>query len=170
MTQCLGFGPVADDRSRVLILGSMPGVASLEKHQYYGHPRNAFWPIMGELFGARPEIDYPLRLQRLLDRHVALWDVLMSCHRPGSLDADIRSGTEQVNDFSELLGSDTPVRAIFFNGMTAEKMFNQHVIHTLDGLSERCDLVRLPSTSPAHAAMTFDAKLKAWQVVADYAG
>ena len=83
----------------------MPGVASLEKHQYYGHPRNAFWPIMGELFGAYPAIDYPLRLQRLLDRHVALWDVLMSCHRPGSLDADIRSGTEQVNDFSELLGS-----------------------------------------------------------------
>ena len=111
MTRCEGFGPVVDAQCRVLVLGSMPGIASLEKHQYYGHPRNLFWPIMGELFGAHPSLDYSERLRHLLEHHVALWDVLKLCQRPGSLDADIVAGSEQVNDFHSLFGSGTAIRA-----------------------------------------------------------
>lgn len=168
MTTLYGFGPVADEQSRVLILGSMPGVASLEKHQYYGHPRNAFWPIMGELFGTGPELEYQQRLHSLLAQRVALWDVLMSCRRPGSLDADIQSGTEQANDFSTVIGPGSRIGAVFFNGMTAHKMFMKHVAATIDDLRERCDLVRLPSTSPAHAAMSYDEKLQEWGRILDY--
>ena len=145
----------------------MPGIASLEKHQYYGHPRNLFWPIMGELFGAHPFLDYSERLRHLLEHHVALWDVLKLCQRPGSLDADIVAGSEQVNDFHSLFGPGTAIRAIFFNGMTAEKLFRRHVLVELD-LPANIELVRLPSTSPAHAAMSYEDKLAAWRIVADY--
>jgi hypoxanthine-DNA glycosylase len=167
VTQLYGFGPVADQRSRILILGSMPGVASLAKAQYYGHPRNAFWPIMGELFGATPQLEYPSRLQRLLSNHVALWDVLMSCQRPGSLDADIEAGTERANDFSSLLGPGSTIRAIFFNGVTAQRLFNRHVANAIDA-PERFERLRLPSTSPAHAAMSLAEKLQAWKQIRDY--
>ena len=167
MSTCKGFGPVANEHSRVLILGSMPGVASLEKQQYYGHPRNAFWPIMGELFGAGPELEYEDRLQALLDHGVALWDVLGLCYRPGSLDADIQPGSEQVNDFSDLLGGDSRIRAVFFNGTTAERMFRRHVLPGFVDLEERCRLIRLPSTSPAHAAMKQQEKLRQWQKIVD---
>lgn len=165
MTTLHGFGPVADEQSRVLILGSMPGVASLEKNQYYGHPRNAFWPIMGELFGAGPELDYQMRLQTLLAHRVALWDVLVSCQRPGSLDADIQPGSEQANDFRTLPGKGSSIRAVFFNGMTAERLFMKHVAASICDLATRCELIRLPSTSPAHAAMSYDEKLLAWNVI-----
>jgi hypoxanthine-DNA glycosylase len=146
----------------------MPGVASLEKSQYYGHPRNTFWSIMGELFGAGPELDYQKRLQSLLANRVALWDVLMSCQRPGSLDADIHTGTEQANDFSFLLGQGSSIKAVFFNGMTAEKMFMKHVAGSTDGLDDGCELIRLPSTSPAHAAMSYEEKLQAWSRILDF--
>lgn len=168
MTLCEGFGPVADEQCRVLVLGSMPGVASLEKHQYYGHPRNLFWPIMGELFGAHPSLEYPERLRVLLEHHVALWDVLKLCQRPGSLDADIVVGSEQVNYFQPMLATGTAIRAVFFNGMTAEKMFRRHVLEGLD-MADNIQLVRLPSTSPAHAAMSYEDKLAAWKVVAEFA-
>ena len=123
---------------------------------------------MGELFGAVPELEYQQRLQTLLVHKVALWDVLMSCQRPGSLDADIQSGTEQANDFSTLLGQGSSIKAVFFNGMTAEKLFMKHVAGSTEGQDGGCELIRLPSTSPAHAAMSFEEKLQAWSRILNY--
>ena len=97
-----GFDCVARADARILILGSMPGQASLQQSQYYAHPRNSFWYIMGELFAAGPELDYAQRLQVLLEQRVALWDVVHRCQRKGSLDADIEQQSVEANDFLTL--------------------------------------------------------------------
>ena len=157
------FPPVARPDARVLILGSMPGQLSLAAQQYYAHPRNLFWPIMGGLFGADPALSYPERLQILQDHHVALWDVLQSCVRPGSLDSDIQC--EVANDFAQFFENHPHVAHIFFNGAKAESAFRRHVKDYPSHLS----LMRLPSTSPAHAALSFDEKRSAWATMTDCA-
>ena len=154
------FPPVVADGARVLVLGSMPGNASLDAQRYYAHPRNLFWPIMGALFDAGPELAYRLRLSRLTAAGVALWDVAGECVRPGSLDARIQPGSVVANDLAGLLQAQPGIRRICFNGATAEALFRRHVSPTLDA-PPAC--IRLPSTSPAHAAMSFDAKLAAWR-------
>lgn len=156
------FAPVADAEARVLILGSMPGAASLQAAQYYAHRHNAFWKIMGALFGAHPELSYPDRLALLRQHGVALWDVLDSCVRPGSLDADIRQ--VQANDFAGFFQQHGAIRQVFFNGGLAEQTFRRHV-----SAPPGIGLTRLPSTSPAHASLKLAQKLQAWQVVADAA-
>ena len=103
MNRIVGFPPILGDRPRVLILGSMPSVASLKKHQYYGKPQNTFWRIMGELFGAGPDLPYEQRTELLAQQGVAVWDVLASCERPGSLDSAIKMQTATANDFAALL-------------------------------------------------------------------
>lgn len=158
------FPPVADARARVLILGSMPGVESLRLQRYYAHPRNAFWPIMGKLFGAAPELPYAERLRRLQDAGVALWDVLAACMRSGSLDSAIDEGSIIANDFVSFLARHGGIHSIFFNGATAERCFLRHSLPGLE--AGRLALKRLPSTSPAHAALSLDAKLQAWRAVA----
>lgn len=158
-TQC--FAPVAAVDARVLILGSVPGQASLQAVQYYAHPRNAFWPIMGELFGAAPECPYPERLQQLKRHGIALWDVLASCSRPGSLDADIDDATIIVNDFAKFFGVHPHIRRIVFNGTMAEHCFRRYADPQQSShIAERW---RLPSTSPAHAAMAYRDKLERWR-------
>src|SRR4029077_16189116 len=97
MSRVQSFPPIVSQQSKVLILGSMPGEASLKADQYYAHPRNAFWPIMGELFGAGPSLPYQERVALLQSTGVALWDSLQACVRPGSLDASITN--EAANDF-----------------------------------------------------------------------
>lgn len=162
-TLARSFPPLAGVQARVLILGSMPGQASLNAAQYYAHPRNAFWPIMGALVGAGPELLYPRRVERLQAAGIALWDVLAECERPGSLDADIVAATAQANDFAGLLAGLPALRAIAFNGSAAEQAFRRHV---LPGLPElRATLLRLPSTSPAHAARSLVQKLAEWRAV-----
>ena len=160
---CRSFEPVFRADARVLVLGSMPGAASLAAAEYYAHPRNAFWPIMGALFGAGPELPYAARLQRLNGAGVALWDVIASCERPGSLDAAIDPASIQTNDFAALFAACPGIGHVFFNGAAAETAFRRHVRSriTLPPLQ----FTRLPSTSPAHAARDFDAKLAAWQAV-----
>ncbi|WP_374335585.1 DNA-deoxyinosine glycosylase [Methyloversatilis sp.] len=157
------FPPVADPvTARVLILGSMPGVASLAAQRYYAHPRNQFWPIMGALFGAGPDLPYAQRLHALTDAGVALWDVLASCERDGSLDAAIDARSAQANDFVTFLATHPGIVRIAFNGGTAEKHFRRDVMPHLRPLRP-LDLLRLPSTSPAHAGMDAAEKLARWR-------
>ncbi len=155
------FGPVADADARILILGSMPGKASLRADQYYAHPQNHFWRIIGELTGAGRELPYDDRLRQLKAAGIALWDVLASCERDSSLDADIRTGSMQVNDFGEFFCRHSRLRRVLFNGATAATTFHRLV---LPGLSAaHLQLLRLPSTSPANAAMSYERKLQAWR-------
>ena len=155
--------PVADKRSRVLILGSMPGVASLRAQQYYAHPQNAFWPIMGELVGAAPELPYAQRLAALRRSGIALWDVLACCFREGSLDSAIVG--EEVNGFATFLARHPGIERIYFNGAKAAASFARGVDPA--SLPRPIASYRLPSTSPAHAGMNRAAKLAAWRAVTD---
>lgn len=147
----------------MLVLGSMPGEASLAAAEYYAHPRNAFWPIMGALFGAGPELPYPVRLQGLTTAGVALWDVIGTCVRAGSLDSAIDPASIESNDFAGLFAACPHIRHVFFNGAAAEAAFRRHVRGQI--ALPALHFTRLPSTSPAHAARNFDAKLAAWQAV-----
>lgn len=152
------FAPVAGPDARVLVLGSMPGVASLTAVRYYAHPHNQFWPIMGALVGATPALPYEQRLQRLIEAGIALWDVLASCERAGSLDAAIRAPL--ANDFAGFFAAHPRVGTVLFNGAQAETSFSRLV---LPGLSAPPVLRRLPSTSPANAGQRPEAKLAAWR-------
>jgi hypoxanthine-DNA glycosylase len=156
-----GFAPVATPHSRVLVLGSMPGVASLAQVRYYAHPRNAFWPIAAQVLGFDPALDYPHRLQALQAAGIALWDVLQACERPGSLDANIRHDTLIPNDFAAFLTAHPAITRVCFNGGKAATLYRRHVLPTLP--QTNVEYVGLPSTSPAHAAASFETKLAAWQ-------
>ncbi len=158
------FGPVHDRHSRILILGSMPGEASLTAGEYYAHPRNQFWPIMGILFNAGPDRPYPERLDRLRKQGVALWDVIASCRRRGSLDSAIDLKSVKPNAFPPLLRESPGIHTIAFNGSAAEVLFRRHVIRPGLVIPDDLHLQSLPSTSPAHAAMTLHEKLERWRV------
>jgi TDG/mug DNA glycosylase family protein len=161
-----GFPPIAAADARVLVLGSMPSVASLAKQQYYGHPQNAFWPIMGRLFGAGPELPYEKRKRILREHGVAVWDVLRQCHREGSLDTAIRVESESPNDFASFLADHLHIKTIFFNGQKAETAFRRHALSQFASFDCDLEFIRLPSTSPAHAGRSFAQKLAAWRGVA----
>jgi hypoxanthine-DNA glycosylase len=160
-----GFPPVADAGARVLVLGSLPGPVSLRERQYYAQPRNAFWRIMGVLFGAGPEQPYEARLEGLRSNHVALWDVCASAHRSGALDAAIRRASVVPNDFAAFFGEHSRLQLVVFNGQVAAELYRRKVV---SGLPEKIRSLRyqtLPSTSPAYASMTFEQKLERWRVV-----
>lgn len=159
--QVESFPPIADDRATQLILGSMPGVASLTAGQYYAHPQNAFWRIMGDLLGFAPNATYAARVAAVHRAGIAVWDVLAACERAGSLDSSIRRNSEVANDIPALLQTHPHIRQILFNGAAAEATFRRH--HAL--LLRRTDLVfvRLPSTSPAHASLRFEQKSAVWR-------
>lgn len=144
----------------------MPGGASLEAQQYYAHPRNAFWPIMGRMFGASHELAYQERQRILRDHGVAVWDVLASCIRPGSLDANIRGDSLQPNDFIGFFREHPRIKKVYFNGAKAAQLYRRLVLPLLPEHSDRGE--QLPSTSPAHAAMPFEEKLQKWRQVADF--
>lgn len=158
-----GFPPVAGPDARLLILGSMPGIASLHADRYYAHPRNAFWPIMGKQLGFSPELPYAERLARLKAAGIALWDVIAACERTGSLDANIAGDTVRVNDFSAFFAVHRGICRVAFNGAAAETAFRRHVLPRLPGLD--LAMIRLPSTSPAHAGMTLADKEAAWSAI-----
>ena len=154
------FPPIAGRGARVLILGSMPGVASLEAQQYYAHPRNAFWPIMGTLLGFHPSASYAQRRRALKAARIAVWDVLQSCERRGSLDTMIEN--EVANGFNAFFRVHRGITHVFFNGAKAETSFRRHV---LPHMSASLGYARLPSTSPANAALPHHRKLAAWRVI-----
>lgn len=160
--QVESFPPAEPASARLLILGSMPGVASLRAGQYYAHPRNQFWPMMALLFGVPNVLPYAERLARLNAQGVALWDVLRACERPGSLDSSIVRETEVANDFAGFLDRHPELRAIALNGGAAQSAFRRHVVGPLATRLSAIDLIDLPSTSPANAGMSLDAKRAAW--------
>ena len=162
-TWSTGFPPVEPKRARVLILGSLPSAESIRQGEYYAHPRNVFWPIMGELYGAGREWAYAVRLRKLASRGVMLWDVLRAAHRPGSLDSAIHPRKLEPNDIPGLLARHPELEKICFNGGAAEALFRRHVRKKCGDRLEGVDLVRLPSTSPAHAARKYSQKLSAWK-------
>lgn len=155
-----GFAPVVDDDARLLILGSFPSVQSLATRQYYGNPRNAFWPITSALFGFDAQAAYETRQAALQSHGLALWDVLHKCRRTGSSDAKIDLKTAVANDFERLFAAYRSIERVYFNGRTAEKLFRR-LVHIEAPVSYRL----LPSTSPARA-MPPGAKLEAWRVIA----
>lgn len=164
MARIRSFPPIAGADAHTLILGTMPGVASLAAGQYYAHARNGFWAILGHLLGFDAQLDYTERVQRLLAAGIAVWDVLQSCERRGSLDAEIERGSIVANDFREFFDRHCGVVRVCFNGATAQALFRRRVIPTLDDAPGR-SYVRLPSTSPANASIAWSAKLDAWRVV-----
>jgi TDG/mug DNA glycosylase family protein len=165
MTKVTGFAPLVGDAPRILILGSMPGVASLEKQEYYGKPQNAFWKIMGALFSAGPELPYQQRIAALTAQRVAVWDVLASCVRPGSLDSAIDMRTAATNNFVEFLTVHDKVSHVFFNGRKAEEIFQKRVLADIAPIRPDLSCICLPSTSPAMASLRLEQKLEQWQAV-----
>lgn len=161
MSKSDGFPPIARPDARILVLGSLPGRKSIAEQQYYAHPQNTFWPIMREVFGIAG--DYSSRCQQLMDCRVALWDVLKSSVRPGSLDSDIRLDSAQPNDFAAFFGRHAAIERVVFNGRKAEQLFDRFV--SAEAVPEPVRRVGLPSTSPAYAAMPFSGKLSAWRDV-----
>jgi hypoxanthine-DNA glycosylase len=152
-----GLGPVIDADTKLIVLGSFPGVASLRAQQYYGHPRNHFWPILSALWNVDLiNAPYPRRLEALSDNGLGVWDVYASCEREGSLDSAIENA--RLNDLASLVRRAPKLQAIAHNGGESARAMR----HTLAlGLPVH----RLPSTSPANASWSFDRKLQAWRAV-----
>ena len=161
----VGFPPIVGCNPEILILGSMPSEASLRQEQYYAHPQNAFWHIMGGLFGFSAGASYAERAVLLKKNKIALWDVLQECERDGSLDSSIIGSSIKINNFPHLLVSHPTIQLIAFNGATAEKIFKKRVLPTLNAELESIQMIRLPSTSPAMAALTREQKMEKWSEI-----
>ena len=151
---CRSFEPIFSTAARVLIVGSMPSVKSLEDVQYYAHPRNAFWPILFEIFGEAPSRDYARRKALIRERNLALWDAAAMCEREGSLDSDMRDVV--YNDFGRLYAQCPDIETVLCNGATAHKLFVQ------SGWAKEKRVIRMPSTSPAYT-LSYAKKLEAWR-------
>lgn len=161
----VGFPPIAREDAEILILGTMPGAASLRQQHYYAHPANAFWPIMQALFAPDETLSYSQRTELLIANNIALWDVLQQCSRKGSLDAHIQPQSIKTNEFSAFLHSCNAIKRIYFNGAEAEKLFFKHVKPALPLRFSDLTYQRLPSTSPAHASLNLQQKIAAWEVI-----
>lgn len=163
------FLPILSDRPeyrpRVMILGSSPGKVSLQHQQYYAHPRNSFWWIMSQILSFDDTVDYECRLEILVYSGIFLWDVLKQCERKGSLDANILRQSEQANDIELVLQKHETISAIFFNGKSAYSIFKRHFQAST---FKHVESIVLPSTSPAHASMSWEEKLESWQVINRY--
>lgn len=153
------FNNIAESNAKILILGSMPGQKSLDENQYYAHPRNSFWKVMASIYNFDLELPYEQRCKKLTTNKVALWDVMQNCERPGSLDSAIVNDSIIPNDFNNFLKTYKNIELIAFNGQTAAQTFKTKVLKDLEFDIET---VTLPSTSPAHASMSFEEKLRVW--------
>ena len=165
-----GLAPAVGDNPRVLILGSLPSVRSNELQQYYAFPTNAFWKIMGDLFGAGRDLEYAARLDRLQRNGIALWDTLASSVRKGSLDANIEPATAQPNDFAAFLERHSDIRTLVFNGRDSRKYFDRLVVAAAHSEWPELDFLLMPSTSAANTTMNYHGKLEQWSALTDYVG
>jgi TDG/mug DNA glycosylase family protein len=167
MAQINGFPPISRPDAHILILGSMPSSESLARRQYYAHPRNGFWPILTRLLHIGAS-SYAERTEQVARKGVAIWDVLKTCTRRGSLDSAIDDQSLVTNDFQAFFDRHPRIRIVFFNGAKAEAVYRRHVRPGLSGSAAALPLHRLPSTSPAHAGMTLEQKTAAWRALLDY--
>ncbi len=165
MSTITGFPPIADSDAVVLILGSMPSMKSLEAQQYYAHPNNSFWPIITRLLSAGANLDYEQRKALLLKNRIALWDVLDSCRRDGSLDSSIENSSVVVNDFNGFFHDHPQINAVYFNGARAQQEYNRRVLPALPDKFRGIVYKRLPSTSPAMASLNREQKLQEWKCI-----
>jgi len=163
MAVVTGFPPITNPNASTLILGSMPGVASLAAQQYYAHPRNAFWVIIEAVFGIDKTLAYSQRVQALQQTPVAVWDVLQQCDRSGSLDSAIKTDSRYPNDFVKFFGEHVHIKTVVFNGGEAEKSFRQTVLPTLASVPA-LTLLRAPSTSPAYT-LALAEKITQWRLL-----
>lgn len=157
--------PIVDSSTRVLIVGSMPGKQSLEKQQYYGNPRNHFWPIIGELLEIEIPHDYSGRIAILKNHAIGLWDTIEACERIGSLDAAIRN--EKPNDFQTLFENYPNIQLVLFNGAKAFEVFKKHIgLELLAGRAYK----KMPSTSPIPGKniKSFAEKVEDWRIMLSY--
>ena len=161
MQKISSFPPIIDKESKILILGSIPGVKSLEMQQYYAHPQNKFWKIICEIFNEEFTTDYTERIKILEKYHVALWDVIDTCERKGSLDSEILN--EEANKIGELLHNYPNIKAIFCNGQKSYKNLQKILLKEF-----HLPIIALPSTSPAHASLKYEEKLLSWQKIKNY--
>lgn len=168
MNTVTGFPPIADNNAVILILGSMPSIKSLQAEQYYAHPRNSFWFIMTKLFANNTELDYAQRKALLRNNRVALWDVLNTCQRKGSLDSSIKNESTIVNDFNKFFAEHPLIKAVYFNGSRAQQEYNKHVLALLDEKFSAIEYIRMPSTSPAMASLNREQKLQQWKSILQY--
>ncbi len=161
MAAITGFPPVFNPNANTLVLGSIPGVASLKAVQYYAHPRNAFWPIMEAIYGINQTLAYEDRITALQHTNIVLWDVLQQCNRHGSLDSAIEQASIQPNDFNLFFQQHPLIDRIIFNGQAAEKAFMRNVEPQLP--KHTFSFFSAPSTSPAHA-IPLTKKVDAWRI------
>jgi double-stranded uracil-DNA glycosylase len=155
-----GFAAVCDPSACVLILGSLPGVVSLEQQEYYAKPQNVFWRIMGSLFGAEPDLPYAQRTRALTEAGIALWDVCASAHRIGSLDSAIKH--HAANDFEKFFTAHPNIELVCFNGQKAAALYRRSVHGQLPPAMQLLPVRVLPSTSPANAGLAYEEKLRQW--------
>lgn len=165
MARIHSFEPIADESAEILILGSMPGQASLLAGEYYAHAQNAFWRILAELGLLDRTARYDERVRALKSARIAVWDVLRSCTREGSLDSTIERDGQIPNDFQTFFRAHPRISRVFFNGAKAEACFKRLVARGID--NDRILYARLPSTSPAHASLPFAKKLGAWRAITE---
>jgi double-stranded uracil-DNA glycosylase len=163
-----GFPPISSPSARILILGSLPGRLSLERGEYYANPQNVFWKIIADRLSELPA-DYAGRVRVLIEQRIALWDVLAAATRSGSLDADIADDAIP-NNFRAFFHAHPEIRLVAFNGSTAAKLYERHVIPTLTDARHAIGRTTLPSTSPAHAGLSFAEKAARWSGIFDRHG
>jgi len=163
MKPLAGFAAVARDDAEILILGSMPGVKSLQQQQYYAHPQNSFWYIIQKILNVTEIESYQQRLELLQKNRIALWDVLQQCIRSGSLDSAIKSNSIIANNFLDFFQINKQIRSVFFNGARAEQEYRKHVLPEVVQIYPEINYKRLPSTSPAMATMNREQKLVVWR-------
>ncbi len=159
MTFCIGFEPIIPSSPKILILGTMPSVVSIDQEFYYAHPRNAFWPIIASLV-SKSLVSIEDKRRACEEKGIFLWDVLQNCQRPGSLDSAIKQ--PQANDFESLFQTYPQLKTIAFNGQSAEKLFKKEVLKK-QSLPKELVFITLPSTSPAYATITLEGKRLLWQ-------
>jgi len=157
------FAAIARRDAETLVLGSLPGRKSLEMQQYYAHPQNAFWKLIAAIFGTDGSLSYRRRVKVLTTNRIALWDVLAAAERPGSLDSSIVHASALANDFAAFFRAHPRIRHVYFNGRKAEQLYRRFALPKIGAEFSHLRYECLPSTSPAHAGMSFAKKLGRWR-------